>query len=89
MGRFAAAALTRRPVCTEPTNTTFLVMGLAMALSPIDWPRPLMTFSTPAGKPASMASLASAIDVSGVSSEGLSSTALPMARAGAMFQAAR
>jgi hypothetical protein len=50
-------------------------------------PAPATTFTTPAGK-ISARWRASASVVSGVCSEGLSTTVLPAARAGASFQAA-
>jgi hypothetical protein len=49
-------------------------------------PKPCTTLSTPSGKPASMASLASSVAEAGESSAGLSTTVLPQASAGAIFQ---
>ena len=50
-------------------------------------PRPVMTLTTPGGKQLGE-QLASFSAVSGVCSEGLSTTVLPAASAGANFQAA-
>ena len=55
---------------------------------PTTGPRPHTTWSTPSGSPASSASSASLIAVSGVSSAGLSRTAFPAASAGAKPQVA-
>ncbi|MNI86326.1 hypothetical protein D3C73_1434140 [compost metagenome] len=60
-----------------------------MTGSPIVCPSPLITLITPGGKPTCTARWASTSDDKGVSSEGLIRTALPVARAGAMFHAAR
>ena len=43
--------------------------------------------TTPAGRPASLNSLVTYIAVSGVSSDGLMTTVLPVAKAGAIFHA--
>lgn len=86
MPRAAQAAAILPPVAGEPTNTTFLTAGLEMAAWPVVWPKPLSTLMTPLGRPACSASAATASELSGVSSEGLSSTALPAAMAGATFQ---
>jgi hypothetical protein len=56
--------------------------------SPTTDPLPGTTVSTPSGSPASTASSPSRIAVSGVSSAGLSTTALPAASAGAKPQPA-
>ena len=50
-------------------------------------PAPVMTLRTPGGRPASAASEAKINAVSGVVSAGLRTTVLPVARAGAIFQA--
>ncbi len=51
------------------------------------WPKPGSTLSTPAGMPASSASSAMRMAVSGDFSDGLTITELPVARAGPSFQA--
>ena len=48
-------------------------------------PKPCTTFNTPAGKPASMHNSENKKAVMGVSSEGLATTVLPEANAGAIF----
>ena len=50
-------------------------------------PSPVTTFSTPAGRPAWAASSANNKADSGVNSAGFSTTVLPSASAGAIFQA--
>jgi hypothetical protein len=55
---------------------------------PASGPKPGTTLNTPGGMPASSASSASLRAVSGLFSDGLSTTELPAARAGAIFHAA-
>ena len=50
------------------------------------WPKPGRTLNTPAGMPASMASWAKRIAVSGDFSDGLRITELPVDKAGPSFQ---
>ncbi len=50
-------------------------------------PSPVTMLTTPGGRPTSRQISAKAKAVSGVNSAGLSTTVLPMARAGAIFQA--
>lgn len=52
-------------------------------------PRPWTMFSTPSGSPTSRASSPNIQAVSGVTSEGLATTQLPAASAGAIFQVNR
>jgi hypothetical protein len=58
-----------------------------MSALPTGSPRPQTTFATPAGS-SSASAAASLSSVSGVSSEGFSTSVLPAAIAGAIFQAA-
>ena len=77
----------RRPVAPEPVNTsTSTSMDIASS-SPISEPLPVTTFSTPAGTPASCANSARRNIVKDASSAGLTTMELPMAKAGAIFQA--
>ncbi|MNS79401.1 hypothetical protein D3C72_1130550 [compost metagenome] len=62
--------------------------GCAASAAPAVAPRPHTTLSAPGGKPASSASSASRSAVSGVSSDGLSTTVQPAASAGATFHSA-
>ena len=55
---------------------------------PAVWPKPGSTLNTPSGMPASAASAAMRIAVSGDFSEGLRMSELPAASAGPIFQAA-
>ena len=55
---------------------------------PTVWPKPGSTLNTPSGMPASVASAARRMAVSGDFSEGLRITEFPVASAGAIFQAA-
>jgi len=56
--------------------------------SPATEPRPVTTFTTPSGMPASEAAWANSSAVSGVISAGLSTMVLPAAMAGRIFQPA-
>ena len=61
--------------------------GCATSGAPTLCPRPQITFTTPGGN-SSASSVASFRALSGVCSEGLSTTVLPPASAGASFHAA-
>ncbi len=56
-----------------------------MIASPTSEPEPVTTVSTSSGNPASSANAARRSAVSGVCSAGLTTTVLPIARAGAIF----
>ena len=75
------------PVGIEPVSDTMRTFLWVTSGWPTLGPRPKTTLITPAGK-ISAASSASFNAVSGVCSDGLSTTQLPAARAGASFQAA-
>ncbi|MCY1301493.1 hypothetical protein D9M70_511070 [compost metagenome] len=83
----AVPAMIREPVATEPVRETMRTFGWVVSGSPTLGPRPKTMFTTPAGK-SSLINSASFSAVSGVCSEGLSTTVLPAARAGPSFQAA-
>ncbi len=75
----AALAITFLPVSTEPVNMTKSTSSTSAA--PVS-PRPVAIWNTPAGSPHSDIIAASSSEVIGVTSEGLSTTALPAASAG-------
>ncbi len=75
----------RSPTAVEPVNDTLRTRGSATSASPISLPCPVTTESTGPGSPASRKQSASASAVSGVSSAGLRTTALPAASAGAIL----
>ena len=60
----------------------------AASAAPTTSPRPVTTLKTPSGTPASLASSARRTVVSGVADAGLSTTELPAASAGPIFQIA-
>ena len=60
----------------------------AISGAPASAPKPCTTLNTPSGRPASWAMSASRDAVSGAHSDGLSTTVLPAANAGAIFQVA-
>jgi hypothetical protein len=62
--------------------------GWRVIAEPTPGPSPCTTLNRPAGSPASTASWATWTIEKGVSSEGLRTTPLPAARAGATFQIA-
>ncbi len=64
-------------------NTILATSGWSTKRCPTTLPLPGSTWNTSGGRPASSASRASSIAVSGVSSAGLSTTVLPAASAGA------
>jgi hypothetical protein len=87
--RFPAAAATiSLPTSVEPVKATLSTFGCAASAAPVVSPKPVTTFTTPSGTPASAISPASRSAVSGVCSAGLRITVLPVVRAGPSFQAA-
>ncbi|MNQ97227.1 hypothetical protein D3C85_1128630 [compost metagenome] len=62
--------------------------GLCAMAGPITLPLPTITLNTPGGTPASIAMRASSTSDAEVCSDGLATTVLPVARAGAMARAA-
>ena len=84
----AAVSITRRPTPLEPVKDTMSTSGCAISASPATGPVPVTTLTTPAGIPASEQASANIRAVSGVSSLGFSTIALPAAMAGRIFQAA-
>ena len=75
------------PVGMEPVSETMRTLGWVTSGWPTLGPRPNTRLTTPAGKIGAISS-ASFSAVSGVCSEGLSTTVLPAASTGAIFQAA-
>ncbi len=78
----------RLPTAVEPVNTSPSTSMCSANGSPASLPKPGTTLNTPAGMPASIASSASRIALSGDFSEGFSTIELPVASAGASFHAA-
>ena len=79
--------MTSLPTSLDPVKATVRTSGCVTSEAPAVSPKPLTTLSTPGGNPASSASSAMRMAVSGVCSAGLMTTALPAARAGPSFQA--
>ncbi len=75
----AAACATVRPTGTDPMKLSLPTRRSVLSAAPTVVPAPTATESTPAGKPASSASCARRIVLSGVYSLGLRITALPAA----------
>ena len=57
--------------------------------SPTSGPKPCKTLKTPSGKPASLIHVLKKYAVTGVTSDGLATTQLPAAKAGATFHVKR
>ena len=83
----AVWAMMCSPVAIEPVSDTMRTLSCPVSRSPTLAPRPNSTLSTPGGN-SPAASSANLKVVSGVCSEGLITTQLPAASAGASFQAA-
>ena len=84
----AASRMTCVPVRVEPVTEISATSGWRASAAPASAPGPGTTLRIPGGTPASSARWPSMIAVSGVSSDGLSTTALPAASAGPIFHAA-
>ena len=84
----AASRMTLAPVRVEPVTEISATSSWRASTPPTSGPGPGITLSTPGGRPASSARRPSMSAVSGVSSDGLSTTVLPAASAGPIFQAA-
>jgi hypothetical protein len=82
--RFAQRAAISFPVSTEPVNATQSTRSSATIASPTP-AAPASRFTTPGGR-WSKQGTSMRVEI-GVSSDGLATTVLPAARAGASFQA--
>ena len=81
----AASSATTVPATAPPVNETLRTSGCSTSGGTTSGPKPLTTFTTPSGKPASAnRPIIVTIDVE-VCSEGFTTTVLPAARAGASF----
>src|SRR5437870_3021023 len=77
------------PVRVLPVNETAETNGCETKAAPASPPRPCKILRTPGGNPQSLAKRESRDAVTGVISDGLATTQLPEARAGAIFQLSR
>ncbi len=75
------------PVVVSPVKATLRMRLFDASGLPASTPNPLMMLTTPGGRRSATSSLSTWIEA-GVCSAGLSTTALPAARAGASFQIA-
>ncbi|MCY1309228.1 hypothetical protein D9M70_593020 [compost metagenome] len=78
---FAAAVCTISPVRAEPVKEMWLMSVCSESAAPASAPKPVTMFSAPAGRPSSCAIRANSRMVRQASSAGLTTAALPMARA--------
>ena len=83
-----AACTISFPTSVEPVKAILSTSSWAANGAPAVSPNPVTTLTTPSGTPASAISRASKRADNGVCSAGLSTTQLPVARAGPSFQAA-
>ncbi len=89
LSRFGVPATARaisRPTSVEPVNATLSTSPCSTSACPVP-PAPVTMLTTPGGRSACWQISAKASAVSGVVSAGLSTTVLPQASAGAIFQA--
>ena len=75
-----------RPTSVEPVKAILSTSGWSTSAAPVA-PSPVTMLTTPGGRPTSWQSSAKASAVSDVYSAGFSTTVLPAASAGAIFQA--
>jgi hypothetical protein len=84
----AAARAISLPVAVDPVKVILSTPRWDARAAPVVVPRPVMTFTTPAGNPASATSRARCSTEQLASSEGFSTMVHPAASAGASFQTA-
>ena len=82
----AVALRMMRPTSVEPVKAILSTCGCSTSAAPVA-PSPVTMLTTPGGRPASRQISAKASAVKGVNSAGFSTTVLPAASAGAIFQA--
>ena len=85
---FAASTPIFRPTSVEPVKVILSTPLWRTSAAPVVSPKPVITLTTPGGKPASSISSASRSAVSGVCSAGFTTTVQPAASAGASFHIA-
>jgi hypothetical protein len=85
----AAKVAMRLPTAVLPVKEIAFTCECVTSGSPTSGPRPCTMLSTPFGKPICAASSPSIVAVTGVTSDGLATTVLPAASAGAIFQVNR
>src|SRR5688572_2646836 len=83
-----ASCMILRPVTVDPVNDIKSTSGCSASALPTIEPSPGTTFSTPGGSPASIASSANLSAELDAISDGLSTTVLPAASAGANLSTA-
>ena len=83
-----ASCMMRRPTSVEPVNATLSTSGCCASSSPALPPGPVMRLTTPGGMSASSTAFTISIALSDVKLAGFSTTQLPAAIAGPIFQPA-
>ena len=84
----AALTMMSLPTSVEPVKAILSTSGLVVSTSPISPPGPVITFTTPGGKPHSSMMRASSMAESGVSEAGFKMIVLPVPSAGPSFHTA-
>jgi hypothetical protein len=84
----AAPFMISAPVAVSPVKATFPTPGWAASAAPTVLPGPVTMFRTPGGSPAASATSPRSRADRGLQEAGFRTTVLPVARAGATFQAA-
>jgi hypothetical protein len=82
---FAAEVPTVRPTSVDPVRETARISGCSVSGPPMAEPKPVTTFTTPLGRPASTSARTKLKVDSGVSCAGLMMQVLPATRAGNSF----
>src|SRR5580698_2556742 len=77
------------PATSPPVKPTCATSGWDTRGAPTSLPKPVTTFTTPSGKPASVNSAANSTIEADVNSDGLITAVQPAASAGASFQLVR
>ncbi|EWS62484.1 hypothetical protein Y695_04289 [Hydrogenophaga sp. T4] len=75
------------PACVEPVKEIAQIAREVVMIGPTSPARPVMKFNTPLGRPACTSASVRRRPESGASEDGLKTTVLPMARAGAILRA--
>ena len=83
-----ASCMMRRPTSVEPVNATLSTSGCCAISSPALPPGPVIRLTTPGGRSASSTAFTISIALSDVKLAGFSTTVLPAAIAGPIFQPA-
>ena len=85
----AAVLAMVRPDASPPVKAILSTPGCEVSAAPTSAPKPVTTFTTPGGMPASCTSFINSSVDAEVNSDGLMTMVQPAAKAGAIFQASK